>query len=836
MSVAEFPSRVVQPPAELYQPVDQPARFAITFEHVAYLGLFALALLTHLWGLGDRALHHDETLHAAYSWRLYTGQGFAHDPLLHGPFLYHITALMYFLFGDNDFTARLSVALFGSALVVMPFLIRRELGRGAALLAATYLLLSPAFLYMGRFIRHDMYAVVFELLTVISIVRYASTRRARWLYIGAAALGLMSTTMETFYLYLAIFGSLLALVFFWRIWRPGLIVAGALGLMIVALVFVLPGKPQIAVAGSDTVTRAAGAYVCPSIQTPYPPANDILYTPGPLLGLSPLATADNDYALCVRNQYDDNFGIYFIKLAQFFGHPAILLALGLSMIGLVALYVLIWRRRDHNGDTAWERARAADDGMVRAFASLGADWRLWVALAAFLTPYTLLFTAFFGHPTGIISGTTGSLLYWLAQHGVQRGGQPSYYYLIQLVVYEPLALLWGIIGLIMTGVLLGQRLRRPNRTGAAIDWSFTMPLLLAWWALATLALYSWAGEKMPWLTIHVALPIVLLGAWALARVVGWWAAGIAAAADVAPTPDAARALADVTSDNGHAPAALATPRPKIWDGGLLIYLSIFGTVAVLFFLLISIVAKSSSGQQDATPYIFPLALVLVGLLTVFAGLLRGPRWAIGALALGVTLALSLYGSRAAYQLSYRYGDDARELLIFVQTSPDVSRVVRKLEQANTRRNGSMKIWYDNETVWSWYMRRFQGATQQPPALPAPSDDVMAVLLLQENIDANAQNLQALQGFRIQRYPLRWWNPEYELYRLPQDWTSAPVTDGSPLLMRLLRTPLDGRTSAQFWQYMLFRQLPAPLGSTDFVLAIRPELANEIGLGTGTEQK
>jgi hypothetical protein len=36
--------------------------------------------------------------------------------------------------------------------------------------------------------------------------------------------------------------------------------------------------------------------------------------------------------------------------------------------------------------------------------------------------------------------------------------------------------------------------------------------------------------------------------------------------------------------------------------------------------------------------------------------------------------------------------------------------------------------------------------------------------------------------------------------------------------------------------MLFRQLPAPLGSTDFVLAIRPELANEMGLGTGTEQK
>lgn len=834
MSVAEFPPRVARPQAEIFQPVDQPARFAITFEHAAYVGLFALALLMHLWGLGDRALHHDETLHAAYSWRLYTGQGFEHDPLLHGPFLYHITALMYFLFGDNDFTARLSIALFGSALVVLPFLIRRELGRGAALLAACYLVLSPAFLYVGRFIRHDMYAVVFELLAMISIVRYASTRRARWLYVGAAALGLMSTTMETFYLYLAIFGSLLALVFFWRIWRPGLIVAGALGLMVVALVFVLPGKPQLAAAGSDVVTRAAGPYVCPTTQTPYPPANDILYTPGPLLGLGPLATADNDYALCVRNQYDDNFGIYFIKLAQFFGHPAILLAAGLSVIGLIALYLLIGWRRDSSGTTAWERARASDDGVVRAFASLSADWRVWIALAAFLTPYTLLFTAFFGHPTGIISGTTGSLLYWLAQHGVQRGSQPSYYYLVQLVIYEPLALLWGIVGLIMTGVLIGQRLRRPTQPGAAIDWSLATPLLLTWWALATFALYSWAGEKMPWLTVHVALPIVLLGAWALARVLGWWVAGMGTLFHSRPASEAVHA--EAANGNGHARAAVAIARPKIWDGGLLIYLSIFGTVAALFFLLISIVAKSTSGQQGATPYIFPLALVLIGLLTVFAGLLRGSRWAVGALALGVTLVLSLYASRAAYQLSYRYGDDARELLIFVQTSPDVTRVVRKLEQANTRRNGSMKIWYDNETIWSWYMRRFQGATQQAPALPAPGDDVMAVLLLQENIDSNAQNLQALQGFRIQRYPLRWWNPEYELYRLPQDWRSADVTDSSPLLMRLLRTPLDGRTAAQFWQYMLFRQLPAPLGSTDFVLAVRPELANEIGLGTGTEQK
>jgi len=215
MSVVEIPPRAAQPPAAASRSVERRARMTLTLEQVAYVVLFALALLTRLWGLGDRALHHDETLHAAYSWRLYVGQGFLHDPLLHGPFLYHIVALGYFLFRDNDFTARLSVALFGTVLVAMPYLIRRELGRGAALLAATYLLISPAFLYISRFIRHDMYSVMFEMLTIVSIVRYANTRRARWLYVAGAALGMMAANMETFYLFMAIVGSLLALVFFW---------------------------------------------------------------------------------------------------------------------------------------------------------------------------------------------------------------------------------------------------------------------------------------------------------------------------------------------------------------------------------------------------------------------------------------------------------------------------------------------------------------------------------------------------------------------------------------------------------------------------------------------
>jgi len=74
--------------------------------------LIVLAILTRFWALGDRGMSHDESLHTFYSWSLYKGGGFSHTPLMHGPFLFHINALIYSLLGANDFTSRISVAIF----------------------------------------------------------------------------------------------------------------------------------------------------------------------------------------------------------------------------------------------------------------------------------------------------------------------------------------------------------------------------------------------------------------------------------------------------------------------------------------------------------------------------------------------------------------------------------------------------------------------------------------------------------------------------------------------------------------------------------------------------
>ncbi len=96
--------------------------------------------------------------------------------------------------------------------------------------------------------------------------------------------------------------------------------------------------------------------------------------------------------------------------------------------------MLVWRRRGPDGKTAWQRARVANDGVLDAFASLALGRRALIALAIFLSIYGMLFSSFLIHPTGLISGTTGSLLYWLAQHGVARGSQPGYYYLIIMIL------------------------------------------------------------------------------------------------------------------------------------------------------------------------------------------------------------------------------------------------------------------------------------------------------------------------------------------------------------------------------------------------------------------
>lgn len=143
-----------------------------------------------------------------------------------------------------------------------------------------------------------------------------------------------------------------------------------------------------------------------------------------------------------------------------------------------------------------------DAALVRRAISLGADAWAWGG-ATFLVVYTILFSTFLTKPEGVREGLWGSIDYWLSQQDVARGGNPWFYYLVLIPAYE-----WPIVILGLVGI--ATVLKRPTLAGAFLVWMFVV----------TLAVFSWASERMPWLIVHPLLPLVLLaglGAQALWR-------------------------------------------------------------------------------------------------------------------------------------------------------------------------------------------------------------------------------------------------------------------------------------------------------------------------------
>ena len=169
-------------------------------ELIAYGLLVAVALGLRLYELGDRPFHHDESQDAYFSWILWQKGDYAYNPLLHGPMRFYLTAAMYTLFGDSDFTARLAPALMGTAMVAMPYFLREQLGRIAAFTAAVLLAIGPSYLYFSRFAREDIYFASISMALFVVVFRFLDRPR-RWQPAAIGALiALGFATKETMYI------------------------------------------------------------------------------------------------------------------------------------------------------------------------------------------------------------------------------------------------------------------------------------------------------------------------------------------------------------------------------------------------------------------------------------------------------------------------------------------------------------------------------------------------------------------------------------------------------------------------------------------------------------
>ena len=689
---------------------------ALDWVAVAFGLVVLAAIVTRFWDLGSRALHHDESLHAVYSYYLYTGLGYRHDPLMHGPFLFHFTALIFWLFGDSDFTVRVGPAIFGVVLVAFPWLLRDYWGRRGALIAAFLTLISPTVLYYSRFIRHDIFAIVWSVLIVYAIVKYLDEGGDRWLVLLGAAMALSYSTKETSFILSAVLWSFLALVVFFQ--RP---------------------------ASWEALRRSRAWHLVvikASLLLPFTTALVVELVFGDALGLGWKAL---DYSAAGVVRSGTIFAVLFV-------------------LGVVAASLL------------FDATRFA------------------VVASVFYTIFLLLHTTFLTNGAGVATGFVGALGYWLEQHGVRRGDQPWYYYLLLLWLYEFLVLL---VGLVWGGwsLLRGRHGVVIERGELRVRGLF--PVLLLWWLVLSFVAFSIAGEKMPWLSVHMSVPAIWLAAWTLNAFferVEW-------------------------------------ERLRQHGGIWLALLLVAVTVAALTLFYLAFRGEWPLRGNDLEALNVTARWVAATLVLLAAGwLARRLARPLGGKAAGdvatmVVLALLVVMTvRYAWLAAYVHGDIAKEMLIYTQTTPDVTMVTQDLEMLSRRLTGGldMVVAYDNETSWpfEWYLRNFPNKRYFGQT---PGEDLAGVPVVLVGL-VNESKVKPYVGDYIRhQYKLRWWFPEeYKDLRNPQN-----EYDLAFFFREFLAEARDPESRRLFLDFLLWRKLRDPLGSTDFVMYVRPDLVQEI---------
>lgn len=385
-------------------------------EKRGWILLVLVAFIIRLIDLGHRAMSHDESLHAQYSWYLSNGLNYEHNPMMHGPLLFHLNGFLYSFLPGTDFVSLLIPAFWGTGCVALLFLFRRWFGIAGAFTGALLVCFEPTHLFYSRYLRNDITVSFFTLLMLWAILDYRETKKSRsliWLGVG---LGFQFVTKETCFILGTVFG-----------------------FACVVLAMIETKKASFFVWAKSLLSHPFFHCAALLLLLALPFAGSLLH---PLLGWDPL---------------DNRTSSGQIRILGIAG--------GILTASILAGSVYFYFQK-----------------RLRAFAeAMGLFWILQILL------YTTLLT---NPAQGMASGVAGSLGYWLSQHEVNRGNPDPFFYVTLLLLYTPVLLLAGSL-----------TLRWIKRPPVAYLWIFF---------LGNLFIYSWAGERMPWLLMHITLPLCLL--------------------------------------------------------------------------------------------------------------------------------------------------------------------------------------------------------------------------------------------------------------------------------------------------------------------------------------
>src|SRR5574337_525330 len=183
-----------------------------TLSLVTFFLPILIASLIRLWDLGIRPFHSDEGVNSFFLLNLFNRNYYHYDPAnYHGPFLYYIGLIPFYILGLSDFSFRFMPALFGIMVVALLSPLRRRLGKMGLLTAGLLIAFSPATSFFSRDTIHEIYFVFFSLAVVVSFFLYSETRKSRYIYFAAASLAFVITIKETYILTFAVFALSLAI-------------------------------------------------------------------------------------------------------------------------------------------------------------------------------------------------------------------------------------------------------------------------------------------------------------------------------------------------------------------------------------------------------------------------------------------------------------------------------------------------------------------------------------------------------------------------------------------------------------------------------------------------
>jgi len=713
----------------------------LTLEILLFAFILLAAVITRYYDLGIRVMSHDESLHTYFSHLLYKGQGYQHNPMMHGPLQFHLIALSYFLFGASDFTARIPAATFGVLSIAAVWIWRRYLGRSGTLVAAGMVLISPFLLYYARYTREDSYVAVSLFVMLFSILRYFETGKPKYIYLIAGSLVIHYLTKETSFIYTAQILLFLAIYFVVRVlqktWEGGqdsyrnFLVTLMLGIVLLGTTgyLLVSAKNAAEVSGTQTVMPAT-----PDAAAEFIPHQAVTLSPALAVGGLALLAFIGAIIFLVRG-----YGLERIRSERSFDLLMVFGTIVLPQLSAFPVYLLGWDPLDYTLEGLKHTGPFLALFVVIAIL-IGWWWNFevwWKMALVFWGPFILFYTTVFTNGAGFFTGTVGSLGYWLEQQGVQRGSQPGYYYLlITIPIYEFLPALASFLALFFS---LKRIPLAENATPEAIQEQenrTNMLSLLGWWTLTSLVAFTIAGEKMPWLTFHMVLPMTLWGGWAIGTLI----------------------------DQMDWKELLRRNLLLISALMLVLILSVVGIIISLWGSPRPFEGQELTQLQATTSFIFAVMGAIASLFGLFQLLknldYRQPLYLSGLLFFGILAALTVRATIRANYLKYNSGE---EYIVYAHSYTGVKDVLRQVDELSEKTVGGKDIVvaYDDDTSWpmSWYMRDYPNARFYGSQPDKSLKEVPAIIVG----DNNYSKMESVVGDNYYRYDyirMVWPNQDY----------------------------------------------------------------------------